>query len=170
MADVEVTRIKVGKHPVGVVELKKVLADVAAEFNDRSDEEIRLELVTRLAKRNYISPNVRKLYEDALFREYKKFVGEPITAEKEGFMEIKMLGPGCPNCERLEKELMALIAELNLEADLEHVRDIKEISRYGVMGTPALVINGKVMAVGNVPPKSKLTNWLEEASETKDKH
>ena len=44
----------------------------------------------------------------------------------------------------------------------DHVRDIKEIGAYGVMGTPALIINGKVMAVGKVPAKAKLKKWLSE--------
>jgi len=53
--------------------------------------------------------------------------------------------------------------QLDLAADLEHVRDIKEIGKYGVMGMPALLINGKVLSVGRVPPKAKLKEWLEEA-------
>jgi protein-disulfide isomerase len=52
------------------------------------------------------------------------------------------------------------MAELNLAGDIEHIRDVKEIGKYGVMGTPALIINGKVKSVGKVPPKSKLMEWL----------
>ena len=50
-------------------------------------------------------------------------------------MEIKVLGPGCPNCEKLEQDVMELITELKLAADLEHVRDPVAISGYGVMGS-----------------------------------
>jgi len=57
---------------------------------------------------------------------------------------------------------MEVLAEMSLSADLEHVRDIKEIGRYGVMGTPALVINGKVVCVGTVPAKEKIKEWLSE--------
>jgi protein-disulfide isomerase len=46
---------------------------------------------------------------------------------------------------------------------MEHIRDIKEIGRYGVLGTPALIINGKVKSVGSVPLKSKMIAWLKEA-------
>jgi protein-disulfide isomerase len=49
-----------------------------------------------------------------------------------------------------------------LSADLEHVRDVKEIGRYGVMGTPALIINGRVKCVGSVPPREKIVKWLKE--------
>ncbi|MBW1700627.1 MAG: thioredoxin family protein [Deltaproteobacteria bacterium] len=78
-------------------------------------------------------------------------------------MEIKVLGPGCAQCDGLEQTLMQVMAEINLAADIEHVRDIKEIGKYGVMGSPALLINGKVKSVGRVPPKNKLKEWLTEA-------
>ena len=58
---------------------------------------------------------------------------------------------------------MSALAELNLAADFEHVQDLKEIARYGVMGTPALVINGQVKSVGRVPPKKQIIEWLKEA-------
>lgn len=57
---------------------------------------------------------------------------------------------------------MAVMAEMNLAGDIEHVTDISEIGRYGVMGTPALVINGKVKSVGRVPPRTKMIEWLRE--------
>jgi len=81
-----------------------------------------------------------------------------------GQTQIKVLGQGCPSCDKLEQDLMAVMAELNLPADLEHVRDVKEIACYGVMGSPALVINGKVVAVGRVPSKSQLKEWLKTVS------
>ncbi len=58
---------------------------------------------------------------------------------------------------------MAVISEMDLAADIEHVTDISEIGSYGVMGTPALVINGEVKAVGSIPPKTKLKQWLQDA-------
>jgi protein-disulfide isomerase len=56
------------------------------------------------------------------------------------------------------------MAEMDMAADLEHVTDIAEIGNYGVMGTPALIINGVVKAAGSVPPKTKLKQWLQGAS------
>ncbi len=99
-------------------------------------------------------------YEEAFYREYRKLVGEPLPDDPSGPLLIKVLGPGCPECDRLERDLMAVMAELSLPADLEHVRDNKQIACYGVMGSPALVIGGKVMAVGRVPSKSQLKQWL----------
>ncbi|MBW1944462.1 MAG: thioredoxin family protein [Deltaproteobacteria bacterium] len=78
-------------------------------------------------------------------------------------MEIKVLGPGCPNCERLEQDLMSLMTELQVKADLEHVRNPLEISEYGVMGMPGLVVNGQIKCTGKVPSREQLKTWLLEA-------
>ena len=63
--------------------------------------------------------------------------------------------------ERVAAEMiMSILAEIQLPASVDHVRDMKEIARYGVMGVPALLINGKVVCTGSVPPKNKLKTWL----------
>ncbi|MFZ1201010.1 MAG: thioredoxin family protein, partial [Desulfobacterales bacterium] len=143
--------------------LKKTLEDVAGQYAGRPDAEITDELMARLSKRNYIVPKVKDAYRAAFLREYKKFVGEPFE-ETVGpdLVQIKVVGPGCPNCDRLEQDLMALMVELQLKADLEHVRDPLEIGTYGVMAMPALVINGKVKAAGKVPSKGTIKEWLLE--------
>jgi small redox-active disulfide protein 2 len=164
MTEPDVTQIQICGHRIGIIGLKPLLEEVARELAGRPDEEIKAELMKRLGKSNYIAPAAEAAYENAFFREYKKSIGEPVPEESTGALQIKVLGPGCPSCEQLEKELMTVMAELNLSADLDHVRDIKEIACYGVMGSPALVIDGKVVAVGRVPPKSQLKEWLRTAS------
>jgi small redox-active disulfide protein 2 len=164
MAEPDVTQISVGGHRTGIIGLKPVLEAVSREFKGRPEVEIKTELVARLSKSNYIVEKARPAYEAAFFREYKKFIGEPISEDPSGPIQIKVLGQGCPSCDKLEHDLMAVMAELKLPADLEHVRDIKEIACYGVMGSPALVIDGKVVAAGRVPSKSQLKEWLKAAS------
>jgi small redox-active disulfide protein 2 len=164
MTEKEVTPISVGGHRTGIIGLKPVLESVAREFAGRPDEEIKAELMTRLGRSNYIASSAKAEYAAAFFREFKKFIGEPLSEDPSGSLQIKVLGPGCPSCDKLEQDLMAVMAELNLPADLDHVRDVKEIACYGVMGNPALVINGKVVAVGRVPSKAQLKEWLKAAS------
>jgi small redox-active disulfide protein 2 len=159
----EVTQINVGNSPVGIVGLKTVLEDMAEEYGDRPDQEVQEELLDRLCRRNYIPEKAREDYEKAFLREFKKFLGKPFEEEAPGGLEIKVLGPGCAQCDRLEQELMHVMAETGILADLEHVRDIKEIGRYGVMGTPALLINGKVKSVGKVPARKQIRAWFTEA-------
>lgn len=66
-------------------------------------------------------------------------------------MEIKVLGPGCTNCVTLDRIVHEVVADLGIEANFEKVEDYAEISGYGVMSTPALVIDGKVVLSGRVP-------------------
>jgi small redox-active disulfide protein 2 len=75
-------------------------------------------------------------------------------------IEIKVLGPGCPNCVRLENLCKEVVEELGIETQVEKITDINEYGKYGVMLTPGLVVNGKVMLQGKLPTKATLTNWL----------
>ena len=65
-------------------------------------------------------------------------------------MEIKVLGTGCPKCKKLSEAAQAAVSELGLDASIEKVEDINAIMGYGVMMTPALVIDGAVKSVGKV--------------------
>jgi len=161
----DIVQIRVGNSPVGIIGLYAVISNVAEEYGERPDREVTKELLNRLSKKNFIPEKAREAYEKAFLREFKKFLGKPFEDEAPEGLEIKVLGPGCVQCDGLERELMEVMVELNLTAELEHVRDIKEIGRYGVMGTPALVINGQVKCVGSVPPRSRLIKLLKEASQ-----
>ena len=65
-------------------------------------------------------------------------------------MNIKVLGTGCPSCIKLEKNVKTAVEQLELEASIEKVTDMKDILGYGVMGTPALVVDEKVVSTGKV--------------------
>ena len=75
-------------------------------------------------------------------------------------MKIKVLGTGCARCKSLEKVTIKAVEELNLDATVEKVEDIQKIMEYGVMRTPALVINEKVVLSGQVPKVSELKELL----------
>jgi small redox-active disulfide protein 2 len=75
-------------------------------------------------------------------------------------MEIKILGTGCSNCRNLEKATREAVAELNLEASVVKEEDITKIMGYGIMRTPALVVNEKVLFFGRVPSVSEIKEML----------
>ena len=75
-------------------------------------------------------------------------------------MEIKILGPGCAKCHQVEKLVMDTLAETGTEAEVEHVMDFKKIAAYGVFGTPAVVVDGKVKSVGKIPKKDEIKVWI----------
>ncbi|SHF80616.1 small redox-active disulfide protein 2 [Mariniphaga anaerophila] len=79
---------------------------------------------------------------------------------KPGKMELLVLGTGCPKCKALDKAVNELVAELDLQANVRKVEDIMEIMQFGVMRTPALVVNGKVVVSGRIPNKTELTSFL----------
>ena len=72
------------------------------------------------------------------------------------------MGAGCSNCAKLEKVTKEGIAQLGIEAQVEKVEDMQKILSYGVMSTPALVINGVVKLVGKVPNKARMIEILEK--------
>ena len=75
-------------------------------------------------------------------------------------MIIKVLGPGCTNCQNLEKATREAVADLGLDAAIEHVTDAAEIAGYGVMRTPALVVDEQVVVSGRVPTVAAIRELL----------
>jgi small redox-active disulfide protein 2 len=75
-------------------------------------------------------------------------------------MEIKVLGPGCPKCQTLEKNTKDAVAELSIDAQIGKVTDINEIASYGVFMTPGLVVDGEVKLVGKVASKDEIKKIL----------
>ncbi len=162
MTSDDIVQIKVDKHSVGIMGLKKAMEEMADDYAERPDDEIKTELLNRLSRKNYFPKSAVESYGKAFLREFKTLIGKPHDENVPEGLEIKVLGPGCNQCDRLEREVFAVLSEMNLSADVEHVRDLKEIGTYGVLGTPALIINGKVVSVGKVPAKAKLEGWLSE--------
>lgn len=79
---------------------------------------------------------------------------------------IKVLGPGCENCHLVEEHARAAVAGLGLEAEIEHVTDRAEYPGYGLLYTPGLVINGKLVSGGRIPSVAEVTTWLADAAAT----
>jgi small redox-active disulfide protein 2 len=75
-------------------------------------------------------------------------------------MDIKVLGTGCPRCKTLEKTTRDVVSEMGIDATIEKEEDIVKIMGYGIMHTPALVINGKVVLSGRVPSASEVKEVL----------
>jgi small redox-active disulfide protein 2 len=75
-------------------------------------------------------------------------------------MEIKVLGPGCTNCTTLEKRTRDALAAMGAEAAVEKVTDFAEIASYGVMSTPALVVDDQVVVSGRVPKVDEIEALL----------
>ncbi|GAB4137485.1 MAG: thioredoxin family protein [Ignavibacteriales bacterium] len=77
-------------------------------------------------------------------------------------MNIKVLGPGCSNCINLENRTREALKQLNLNAQIEKVTDYSEILSYGLVRTPGLIINNKIVVQGSVPTVEQLKDTIKQ--------
>jgi small redox-active disulfide protein 2 len=77
-------------------------------------------------------------------------------------VRIKILGPGCTRCQHTAKLVREAVAEASVLAEIEEVTELTKIAKYGVIGTPAVVIDEKVMSVGKIPKKEEILGWLKK--------
>ncbi|HOK06547.1 MAG TPA: thioredoxin family protein [Syntrophales bacterium] len=160
----DIGQIRIGGNLVGIAGLKAIMEDMAADYAERSDEEIGREIMARVARQNYIPRRAEGLYREALVKEFHRFLGREVEEAPTGGLRIIVLGPGCARCTQLERDVREALAELQLPGELTHVDDLRAIARFGIMGTPALIINGKVVSVGQTPSRPQIKNWLREAA------
>ena len=76
---------------------------------------------------------------------------------------IEVLGPGCNNCQKLEANVREAVAQAGIEAEVRHVTDYAQIASRGVMSTPGLVIDGRVLSAGKIPTPWTIAAWLKDA-------
>jgi len=77
-------------------------------------------------------------------------------------LQIKVVGSGCPNCQKLEALCKEVINENNLDAQIEKVTDVNQFADLGIFMTPGLVVNDEVVSSGKIPTKATLQGWLQE--------
>jgi small redox-active disulfide protein 2 len=76
---------------------------------------------------------------------------------------IEILGPGCANCRKLETIAREAVASAGIDAELVKVTDMKAIVAHGVLATPGLVIDGKLVSSGRIPTQAEVREWLTQA-------
>jgi small redox-active disulfide protein 2 len=158
----QVVKIRIGEFTVGIVGLKAALEE-AVGASLPSDDEVAQYLLEQLKSKNYIPPKTESEYAKAFLREYRKHRGEPLEAEQQQGIEVRILGPGCPNCDKLEQMVYKVMTAEGIAGDVEHVKDLNQIAAYGMVATPALVINGEVRSSGRLPREKQLRDWLKQA-------
>jgi len=146
---------------VGLVGLDDAFAQLRAT-GVRDPEERKAFLLSRVRQKNYVPPRREAAYADALLEEYLVWAGER-AARRSAIPKVRVLGPGCPRCQALERLVLDVLSELGLGVDFEHVRDPREIGRYGVFASPALVVGHRLLVSGRVPGREELKKLLVEA-------
>lgn len=78
-------------------------------------------------------------------------------------LKIKVLGPGCDNCKKVESVARKALVTMSLEAEITKVTDWVEIKKYPILSTPGLVVNEKLVCAGRIPTEAEVTTWLVNA-------
>ncbi|MEO0206732.1 MAG: thioredoxin family protein [candidate division WOR-3 bacterium] len=154
----DIKQITVKGNRIGIIGLDKIFQS-AKQAMIQDENSLKNFLLEKAKEQNYIPSSAEEDYKNALYREYRRFCGEEVEEEEAGLV-IKILGPGCPSCEQLEKDVRAVVQELNIAADIQHIRDLKEISKYGIVATPGLVINNKLVSTGKMLNRNQIKDWI----------
>ncbi len=157
----EVTMVTIAGHRIGLIGLSDIFEKIKQQ-NLSDEAALKKQLLQQVRVQNYVADSRAEDYSNTLLREYKKFAGLPVEPVKEklAFPTIRILGPGCAACETMEKDVRAILAELNIVADVDHVRDVNKIAEYGMVRTPSLVIDDEIVLNGRSLPKSQLKKLI----------
>ena len=79
-------------------------------------------------------------------------------------LDIKVAGPGCKNCQEVKIRLAKVLAELKVESTIRELKEYQDIAAAGVMMTPGLIVNGKIVSQGKIPTEEHIKGWLREAA------
>lgn len=77
-------------------------------------------------------------------------------------MKIEVIGPGCSRCHETHKVIVNAVAELNLDADIQYITDVMEIAKRGILSTPAVLIDGKLVISGKLPSLGQAKELLKK--------
>lgn len=157
--DTATTRtIRIGKASIGLIGLDIAL-NIAAEKQLAEDEAVEF-LFAAVSRKNYIPAGAENNYRKALRQTYHLHL-HPDEQQNEVPI-IRIYGKICVSCDKLHDTVREILNAESLAADIEKIHDPDEIGRAGILITPALVINGKIMSSGTWPTHSQIEQWIKE--------
>ena len=131
--------------------IRKLMKESGLQFDQAAAK-----LLELVEEKNYVPASARKDYLKAFEKILKG------SRESSGTKPIRILGPGCSGCNKLEQMVLEVLAEEKVAADIYHVTDRDEIWRYGVTKTPALLVGDEVLSSGTIPTSAQIHQWLKE--------
>lgn len=149
--------LKVGAVSIGLIGLDVALTRVLAQPELGVAQAVD-QAYAEIARHNYVPQVAETRYRAALEAEIVR-LRQGGTA-RGGPLEVRILGTGCVSCNNLQKVVIEIMAGRRIAADVFQVHDPDEIGRFGVLQTPALVINGQVKSVGRLPTRAEIEEWL----------
>ena len=152
--------IRVGNVSIGLVGFDTALNEVLQKKEISNQEALHI-LFESIQKQNYVPAGTEESYKEALLKEYQRAKGEKRRIS--GELTIRVLGRPCVSCSRLGTMAIDVLQKLNIAADVENVHELDEIWRYGLINTPALIINDEVKCAGRLPAESEVEEWIKDA-------
>lgn len=150
--------IRIGKSTIGLIGLDIALNQAAAK--QMTEDEAVDFLFDIVQRQNYIPQGAEPKYREALQKAYHLHL-HPDEQQNE-VPVIRIYGKSCVSCDNLHNSVREVLHSVGLAADIEKIHDPDEIGRAGIMITPALVINGKIISSGKWPTQAQLEQWIKE--------
>jgi len=154
-------QLRIGRATVGLIGFDIIVNRLLNQEDLPPDEAVD-RLYAEIAEQNYIPAQMQAEYRQALAREYERLRSGQAAADQG--VVVRILGPGCVSCNNLQKNVIEVMSALGIAADVFQVHDPDEIGRFGIVQTPALLINGKIKCSGRLPTSSQIEEWLREVS------
>lgn len=154
--------LKIGKTSIGLIGFDPAIGHC---LNHDLDLDEAVDFIFRAVdKHNYIPASASTRYKEAILKEYnRRLSGDDLSRDT---LEIRVFGSGCVTCDKLASQIFDTLGKLNLVADIEKIFEMDEIWRHGVLSTPALMINGKILCQGKMPTPAAIEAWLNEAKDS----
>ncbi len=153
--------LKIGKTSIGLIGFDPAMGHCLD--NDLDPNKAVDFIFKAVTKHNYVPANATTRYKEAILKEYnRRLSGDDVSRDT---LEIRVFGSGCVTCDKLASQIFDTLGKLNLMADIEKIFDMDEIWRHGVLSTPALMINGKILCQGKMPTLAEIEGWLEKAKD-----
>ena len=150
---------KVGSSSIGLLGLDVALNRIGRDLSLNSTEAAG-RILEDISSRNYIPAGATETYLQAIAEEVERLRGTGGKQRRD--LVIRILGPGCVSCNSLQKLVIEIMNDMGIAADVFQVHDLDEIGRFGVMQTPALVINDRVKCAGRLPSRARVEEWLRD--------
>ncbi len=158
-----VSRVTIGGNTVGIIGLEEIFQQAkAAGLQDAG--QLKDFILGKVKVNNYIPSRLEPTYREDLFEEFLVFTGElPSRSRANQAMEVRLYGASCSRCEHLDTMVKQILSRRGLKVDYQYITDISEMSRAGIMGSPALAVGGKVVLSGQVPTEKHLEGIILKA-------
>jgi len=151
--------LRVGKVTVGLIGIDVALLKYGCDKTLPVEDAVDI-VFKNVVAHNYVPATAAHLYRQAIKDEILRLRSGEKVKNKE--LIIRILGPGCVSCNKLQSMVLEIMSHLEVAADIFQVHDLDEIGRFGIVQTPALVINGDLKSAGRHPTRSQIEAWLRD--------